>query len=263
MPASPAGVGEGLRERREAEAEDSKQRAIRCTEEVVRREEEEKRERALEAAKEEWARERQQLFVEAHQSQLRAIARQSAILEERLRKEFADKLKEVAEEKRRHLVETVERTWSEADGIREVAVQAAREEERESAADEARRVREIVEEEKRAARERALQELSQALASQQTKMVEEKERALEEQRSSLSTEFEARLSRVRTECDAKYRALQEEHDSQLTAGRRLEEELQRVTDEKEEWEERHAQLRAEFSDFIDKVPGFRGEFLLK
>lgn len=256
-------MGEGLREQCEAEAEDRKQRAIRCTEEVVRREEEEKRERALEAAKEEWARERQQLFVEAHQSQLRAIARHNAILEERLRKEFADKLKEVAEEKRRHLVETVERTWSEANGIREAAVQEAREEEREKAADEARRVRGIVEEEKRAAREQALQELSQALESQQTKMEEEKERALEEQRSQLTTEFEARLREVRTECDEKYRALQEEYGSQLAAGRRLEEELQRVTDERKEWEEKHARLRAEFSDFIDKVPGFRGEFLLK
>lgn len=58
MPCLVAAVGEGLRARHEAEAEESKQRAIRSTEEVVRREETEKREKALEEAGGQWERER-------------------------------------------------------------------------------------------------------------------------------------------------------------------------------------------------------------
>ena len=83
-------MGEDLRQQYEVAAEESRQKAIRCTEEVVRREEEERRQQALAAARKEWQLERQQLFKEAHESQLRAIARQNSILEEKRRQEFAD-----------------------------------------------------------------------------------------------------------------------------------------------------------------------------
>ena len=83
-------MGEDLRQQYQAAAEDSKQEAIRCAEEAVRREEEERRQQALAAARKEWQLERQQLFKEAHESQLRAIARQNRILEKKLRQEFAD-----------------------------------------------------------------------------------------------------------------------------------------------------------------------------
>lgn len=89
-PSTAVGVGEDLRLQYEAAAEDSKQKAIRCTEEVVRREEEERRQQTLVAARKEWQLERQELFREAHESQLRAIARQNGILEKKLRQEFTD-----------------------------------------------------------------------------------------------------------------------------------------------------------------------------
>ena len=257
-----ADVGEGLRQRYEAAAEDARQRAIRSTEEVVRREEEEKRERALEAAKEEWVKERQQLFVKAHDNQLKAIARHSTILEEKLRKEFKETLKGVKEEKERKLLAAVEETWKAAAVVREAAVFEAREEERERAASKAKMESDAVEEDKQLEKERSLQEKMEALEKQRKRDEEVKDAELEKQKSQLVAEYEARLRAVREEGEERCRGLQEEIASLAAALEREKGEVEKVCSEKNEWEEKHSRLRAEFSDFINQVPGFRGDFLL-
>ena len=256
-------MGEGLRERHAAEAEADRQRAIRSTEEVVRREEAERREKAVEAAREQWARERQQLFVDAHQTQLRAIAKHCGILEAKLRDEFATKLKKVAAEDEKQLKDKVEITWVEAGAIRDAEVQQAKAEERERAEREAERVRGMVAEEKMAERERALLEKDQALYSQQATLEEERDRALEKQRQELTAEFQGKLTVMKEECDKEYSTLQEKYDSQVAETEKSQQELLAMAEQKREWEQKHAQLKREFSDFIDKVPGFKAEFVLK
>lgn len=256
-------VGEGLRAQHDAVAEENKQRAIRSTEEVVRREEAEKREGALKEARERWAKERQELFVEAHQNQLRAIAKHTSILEEKLRSEFATKMKEVATGNKKRLEHTVEKTWLEAGDIRDEAVLQARAEEREKAVREAERVRETVSEEKAIERQQALLEKDQALMLQQTKLEEEKERALEKQRQELTAEMQSKLTALREECDQKFGEMEKTFKQQVAETELVRQELLRMAEQKADWESRHARLKQEFADFIDKVPGFRAEFVLQ
>ena len=258
-----ADVGEGLRARQEAAAEESRQRAIRSTEEVVRREEAEKREKALREAAGRWDKERQQLFVEAHQSQLRAVAKHTGILEEKLRSEFAAKMTRKAAENKTQLEYTVEQTWMEAGTVQDRAVLQARAEERERARQEAERVRGIVAQEKVAERERALLEKDRALESQRVKMEKEKQRALEEKERELTVELQSQLTALRAECDQRYAELQEKYECQVSATELVQQELERETALRAEWEGRHERLRKEFADFIDKVPGFRAEFVLQ
>lgn len=249
--------------RYDAEAEAHRQRSIRSTEEVVRREESRKREGDLEAARKEWVREKQQLYVEAYQNQLKAIAKHSEALEKKLRDEFSETLKEVATESKRRLEEAVKRTWSEADAICDAKVQQARLEEVEKAAREAEKMSEVVAKEKRVARELSLQEKDQALEMQQERLQRERDMAMEVQRSQLTDEFEIQLEKLRTEWETKYASLQEKYDSQVQATANVEEELGIMTKQRSEWEEKYTQIKVEFSDFIDKVPGFRAEFILK
>ena len=61
---------------------------------------------------------------------------------------------------------------------------------------------------------------------------------------------------------AKLDELQSRYDDQLAKCQSLEGELQAMADLKAEWEQKHSNVKQEFSDFIDQFPGFRGEFLL-
>ena len=73
----------------------------------------------------------------------------------------------------------------------------------------------------------------------------------------IERQFEGRLSEVCTQYQAKLDELQSGYGNQLAKG-----ELQAMADLKAEWEQKHADVKQEFSDFIDQFPGFRGEFLL-
>ena len=229
----------------------------------MRREEAEKREKALQEATEHWEKERQLLFVEAHQSQLRAIAKHTGILEEKLRSEFAAKMKKKAAENKSQLEYTVEKTWKEAGTVQDKAVLQARSEERERARQEAERVRRRVAEEKMADREQALLEKERALESQRVKLEEEKQRALEEQEGELTVELESQLKALKAECDQRYAELREKYESQVAATELVQQELEKEAAVRAEWEDRYERLRQEFADFIDKVPGFRAEFVLQ
>lgn len=208
-------------------------------------------------------RERQQLFVEAHQNQLKAIAKHTTILEEKLRSEFAMKTKKLAAENKRQLEHTVERTWVEAGAVRDEAVQQARSEERERALLEAEQMEQVVAEEKMAERKQALLEKDKALESLRVKLEEEKEEALEEQRLELTVELQSKLTALKEECDRKYAELEEKYECQVAETEMVRQELMRTTEQKREWEHKHARLREEFSDFIDKVPGFGADFVLQ
>ena len=256
------GIGEEIHQQYMAAAESAKQKAIRCTEEVVRREEAERLEKTLAATEEEWKQEKKQLFKEAHQNQLKAIARQNAILEEKLRGEFANTLAHAQEEHRQQVKKAIKETWEEAEGVKDMAVLEVRADEQALARDEARKVAEQVAKEKKAAEVLASQKETRALDDQRRHMEVVHQQALEEQRQELERQFEGRLSDVRTQYQAKLDELQSRYEDQLANCQCLEGELQAMTDLKSEWEQKHANVKQEFSDFIDQFPGFRSEFLL-
>ena len=256
-------MGESLRQQQQQEAEEEKCRAILCTEDVIRREESHKQEEQLTQARDEWKKERQQLFQEAHHNQLRAIARQTTILENTLRKEFADTQMKIEEEHRAQIDMIVQRTWVEAGVIKEKAIDDTRLEEQERASKEARKVARIVDEEKVLAAEMAACDKAHALDEQRQQMEKLRIKALDDQCRQLETEFEARLNEVCRINTDKLAKCEQRYSEQKSTAERLEKELIEMKELKEDWKEKYQNLKVEFSDFIDQFPGFKGEFLLK
>ena len=251
-----------MRSQYEAAAEEAKQKAIRCTEEVVQREETCKREHELDTVRGEWKRERQHLFQEAHQSQLRAIARQNAILEQKLRKEFAETLTEIQDQHKEHTEQMIRKTWAEAEVVKQQAIHDTRKEEKDIAQEEAKVAAEFVTEDKRREAEQAANEKAQALDDQRNHLGQLHSEALDEQKRQLEAEFDAKLGEVGDSYEAKLSELQSTFEEQIAVTQTLEKNLKDMTSLKNEWEEKYMALRQEFSNFIDQFPGFRGEVLL-
>ena len=257
-----AGIGEKLRQQYEQSVEEDKQKAIRCTEEVVRREESCRREHELDRARLDWKNERQKLFQEAHHSQLRAIARQNALLEQKLRKEFADTMVEAQDQHREHTEQVIKQTWAEAEIVKKKAIEDTRTEERDLAREEARKVAEQVAEENKKEAEKAAKEKAQALDDQRQYLGHVHSKELDEQRRELEAEFDVRLGEVSDDYEAKILELECRLKHQITVTQGLEKDLENMTGLKNEWQEKYKALKQEFSNFIDQFPGFRGEFLL-
>ena len=255
-------IGEGLRKEYEQIAEDRVQRAIACTEEVVRREERAKWEAQLSESQAAWHRERKDIFKEAHENQLRAVAKQSEILERKLRTEFADRLCQLQEEHRLYVSMQVQDTWEKGVKLKEEAVAEAREQEQVKAMERAKLVADGVEEEKRRAAEVAEEEKAEALKLQELRLAEQHKLAMERLQGDLEQSFGEKLGQVNCEHEAKLLALQERCDEQARQFRALECELAAMTGERDHMTQKHSNLKLEFSHFIDQFPGFKGDFLL-
>ena len=228
----------------------------------MRREETSRREHELSMAKREWKNERQQLFQEAHKSQLRAIARQNAILEQKLRKEFAETLIEVQGQHREHIEEVTRQTWAEAEIVNENAIDDTRKEEREIARQEAEKVAERVTEEKSIEAELAAKERTQALEEQRIRLGQLHDESLRQQKKQLEAEFDEKLGEICDNYEARFSELQAKLEGHIAVNQTLERDLEDMTSLKDDWEGKYMALKQEFSNFIDQFPGFRGEFLL-
>lgn len=170
---------------------------------------------------------------------------------------------DMQEANRQHLQKTLDETWEEAEELRQKAIAETRQEEQAQAEEEARRVAERVAREKTLAAELATRERAQALEDQRQHLEKVREQALDEQRQELEGQFERRMEEVAAHYEAKLAGLQERLDGEVAECQRLEGELRDMTQSRDEWEQKHANLKEEFSDFIDQFPGFRGDFLLK
>lgn len=247
----------------EQDAEDAKQKAIRCTKEVVEREQTQIREDELSKAREAWKIEKQQLFQEAHQNQLRAIARQTGLLEDRLKKEFQDRLTRVDEEHQEYVGLTVQDTWEKARVIREKAVADARLEERQYAAKEAMKTAERVAQEKREEKEQAEREKARALEDHTRYMEELQRKALHRQWKELDELYSSKIKDLTDEYESRVSELRQQLSEETGDNQQLRTDLQEMTESRDSWELQYRNLKMEFADFIDQFPGFRAEFILK
>lgn len=258
-----AGIGEKIKLRTEEAAEESRQKAIRCTKEVVEREESQRREEELCRARDEWMKEKQQFFQEAHQNQLRTIALQTTILEKRLREEFRKHLAQAELEGSRHLERTVQRTWEEANTKMSEAEAKARSEERHLAKEESKRVANRVVQEKKELWQMAEEEKVRAL-DDHTKVMEDLCRhTLAEQRRELEQHHSADSKEMSEEYESRLAELNQQSREQEAEIEKLRNDLEEMTESKESWELKYRNLREEFADFIEQLPGFRAEFILK
>lgn len=263
LPSQCAEIGEKIKLQTEEAAEDSRQRAIRCTKEVVEREEAQRREEELRKAREEWKKEKQQFFQEAHQNQLRAIALQTTILEKRLRDEFRECLAKTELENSRELERTVQRTWEEAKMKEDEAVVDAMREEHQLAKEEAKRVANRVVQEKEELRQVAEEDKIKALDNH-TKVMEDLCRhALAEQQRELEQHHDAESREICEEYESRLAKLKQQSCEQEAEIQKLRNDLDEMTESRDSWELKYRNLREEFADFIDQFPGFRAEFILK
>ncbi len=255
-------IGEALRQQYEEGSEDKRQRTIRSVEEVVRREETAKADKKLTEANSEWLKERQALFQEAHQSQLRAIARQSSILETKLREEFAGTLKKLSQKHKETLARDIDNTWTEAEAVKQEAVETARQEEidiaRAEACEEATKVAETMQQHN----QQVVEDKQDALSEQMEALKLEECRALERQKEELEGHSKDKLANVCEEYECRLGEVGRELDEQRQRVEELETKLEAMSQLKDSWETKYENIRTEFSDFIDNVPGFRGEFVL-
>lgn len=193
---------------------------------------------------------------------MRAIARQNALLEQKLRKEFADTMVEVQGQHREHTEQVIKQTWAEADLVKKKAIEDTRMEERELAREEAKKVAEQVAEEKQIAAEKAAKEKVQALDDQKMHLGQVHLKELDEQRRELEANFDVKLGGVSDNYEARIAELENKLEHQITVTQSLERDLEDMTGLKNDWQEKYETLKREFSNFIDQFPGFRGEFLL-
>ena len=247
----------------EEEAEDSKQRAIRSTKEVVEREQTQIWEDELSRAREAWKSEKQQLFQEAHQNQLRAIARQTNILEDRLRQEFQERLTRIEQEHEEYVELTVKDTWEKARVIREKAVADARHEEQQYAAKEAMRVAERVAWEKKEERDQAEEEKVRALEEHTQYMEELQRKALGQQQRESDQHYAAKIKDLTDKYESMLAQLRQQLSEETFDNQQLTTDLQEMTKSRDDWELQYRNLKIEFADFINQFPGFRAEFILK
>lgn len=256
-------MGEKIRLKTLESAELNKQRAIRCTKEVVQREEAQKREEEIIRANERWKKEKQQLFRDAHQSQLRAIAKQTAILEKELEKKHKEELATYQHEATENLDNTVQRIRKEAEMMTLKAVLDARLDEQAIAQKETEKVAKKVIEEKKDAKERAEREREKALANHTIYMKALSKQALEEKEKELRETFSTQMERLNNDHKTEISALKQllnEHTAEIE---KLRADLHSVTESRNLWEVKYQNLKMEFSDFINQFPGFRSEFILK
>ncbi len=242
------------------EADESKQKAIRNTEEYVRREEAERREYELTKVNEEWKIEKKKIFLEAHQSQLKAIARETTIVEEKLREEFREKITLIEDKNKDHLMRMIESVEEEAEKTKNQMVLEARCDEQHQAQETARKVEEKVAQEKKEDRMKAEIEKAKAVEDLTQHMDALCEEALERQRRSMEDCFAAKMKELSDTHESRLGELKRELMGEIDE---LKCALNDMTISRSTTEQKYQDLKVEFSDFIDQVPGFKGDFLLK
>lgn len=79
----------------------------------------------------------------------------------------------------------------------------------------------------------------------------------------LGQQFETQIDQVRSDYEAKLSYLQAIIDEQSAIRAKLELDLAAMKELQNETDRKYETLKIEFSNFIDQVPGFKGEFILK
>lgn len=256
-------IGEDLRTHYEHVAECEKQRAIRSTEEVVRREERQRYEILLEATTEETREEKEKLLQDANVEKQEAILYETASLTNRLKIKYSADLANLQQESEVKLQKTIKNTWEQAEKVKQKAIQRAREEEQQVAAKEAERVLQAVLLEKQRALTEAEEEKQGALSNQKEQLQMRHTSELVQLEKELSDLYDTQLNDVCASYDSDLLAsdlLLKEREEEL---KQLNSKLEGMKEQRQMWELKYDNLKIEFSDFIDQVPGFKAEFMLK
>lgn len=229
----------------------------------MRREEKQECARLLQEARSNWLEERESLLKECEEKRLQSVMMEKSTLECKLREEFDDRLAQIRLSHEEHLKESVSRTWSKAEQVKEEIIERVRAEEKLIA-------------------EQIANELAGEVQIEREELIahleEEKKKALSRQKEELEIEHKTQLllheQELQLVYEKKVAELCEQYETELMASQQLLEEKNRqleatqknlklMTVEKENFEGKYNLTKAEFSDFIAQFPGFNADFLLK
>ncbi len=194
---------------------------------------------------------------------MRAIAKETAILEKQLRREFKDELAKVKDECQKELERVIEETWKEADQVKTDAIAFTRREEQALAQEKAKKVAQEVEQEKQREKKEAEEVKAKALADQAEALNTLYKQSLAEKEQEMNLLFNQRMRDLQNQHDEEMDRVQSELKEQLASNESLTSRLTETTNSRDTWKEKHDRVKKEFSDFLDSCPGFRGEFILK
>lgn len=257
------GVGEDVHRKHLEWTASERRRAARATEESVRHEEKTLRQKEIGELEEQFDRKKELLLRRCAEEQEEAVAVAVRELTTRLQEEEERRValvrQEDAEKAKREAV--LLKTHCEAE--KEVAVRAAREDERAVARAEAERVAELVAEARRAASQLAEEDKQAALDQLAAALQEDHSRVLE--RRLLEAREAAAMDHQKV-CACYEEKLSELRGSIWLLERDVEGLKARVAEgdvAQTELQCRYDDLRREFADFVNQVPGFRDDFIIK
>ena len=255
-------IGETIKQDYDNAAECSKQCAIRTTEEVVRREEKQHYEELLEQARSQWKKEREQLLKDCEKEREKSIKLEKAQLETKLRSEFDRELAEMKCIHEDDKCKAVRKAWEDAEIIKNRIVEETRLEEKEIAAEIAKDRAQCVKQEKIEAENRAEQIKLKALEDQKQQMeiLQTTHVLLLEQ--ELQSLYEGKLSETCEQYDLELVASQQLIDEKCQELQHVQDQLEEMTNDRDNWKLKYDNLKIEFSDFIEQFPGFSADFLL-
>lgn len=256
-------MGEDVHRKHLEWAASERRRAALATEESVRHEEKALREKEIVELEERFERKKGALLQRCTEEKEEAVTAAVREVTTRLQAAEERRVERIRQEDAEQARKAEAVLKARCDAEKEAAVRAARDEERSLAHAEAERVAELVEREQRVAARRAeegkraaLEQLEEALRGEHSLALERRAREVREA---------AALEHGR-ECACYEDKLSELRGSIWLRDREAEGLRARMAERdaaQKELQCRYDDLRREFADFVNQVPGFRDEFVLK
>ena len=218
---------------------------------------------ALAKAASEAMREKEVLLEEARKERLIAIAEANATLTTELKRKEELNIKSVREVEEKRLQKALKDAANVAAQRQNEAVAKARREEQELARKEAERIAQITEERRLEATLQAEEEQRKALENQKSLLNQKHAAAMEAKQTELQEMHSNEIHKLKQHYDLLLSQMSAKLQEEQGSNHQLTADLQEMTAQKEEWEEKYHSIKLEFSHFIDQFPGFRGEFVLK
>ena len=207
--------------------------------------------------------EKELLLEEARKERLIAIAEANATLTAELKQQEELNIKSVREAEEKRLQKALKDAANVASQRQTEAVATAREEEQEMARKKAERVAQITEERRVEASLQAEEEQRKALENQESLLNQKHAAAMEAKENELQETHRNETDKLKQHYDLLLSQMSAKLQEEQSSNHQLTTDLEEMTKQKEEWEEKYQTLKLEFSHFIDQFPGFRGEFILK
>lgn len=256
-------MGEDVHRKHLEWAASERRRAALATEESVRHEEKTLREKEIGELAEGFERRKDALLRRCADQQEEAVAVAVREVTTRLQAAEERRVERVRQEDAEQARREADLLKARCDEEKEAAVRAAREEERAAARAEAQRMAKVVADEQCASARRAEQDKQAALEQLTVELQEEHSLALERRAREVR---EGAALELQKECACYEDKLSELRGSIWLLEREVEGLRARVADgdaAQEKLQCCYEDLRREFADFVNQVPGFRDEFVLK